>query len=145
MGKTSGGVRLTSIEKKMAGGDPYKEGAMLEAKRIESLLTRYGINVKLQTSYTDYGISHYITVQRDGETIKIRFSDHSVQNTSRMSNEIHLSSAKSKLVAGVRRVEKILYPERFKITRKPIEIWENTRYGKQKRIVYKSSYRRLKG
>jgi len=64
------------------------------------------------TSQTSYGQSDYIRVTAaDGEQIKIRISDHSVTNASRMTEETHISNFD--MGRKLYEVEQKVYPKRF--------------------------------
>ena len=72
---------------------------------LRSKLELAGIFCNLTTSVTDFGISIYFYVNDK----KYRVSDHSVENTSRLFNEVHFSNNDE----AVLKAEKVLFTERF--------------------------------
>lgn len=60
------------------------------ADRLCDGLKTIGINEDYTISVTDYGTSCYIVLYPQGEKLKIRISDHSVENRGRMSDEMHI-------------------------------------------------------
>lgn len=61
------------------------------AEEIKNWCENNGLNFrKLSKSKTDYGESHYYEITKNGEyPLKVRISDHSVENVDRMRNEVH--------------------------------------------------------
>jgi hypothetical protein len=87
---------------------------------VKTQLEKMGINdVTFNTSETDFGRSDYFYLEdAKGEKIKLRISDHSVENIGRVFNEyhIHTSSVANGLVRPgnvLLQIEKRIYPQRF--------------------------------
>lgn len=80
---------------------------------ISIVKERLGIDIKVNVSVTDFGISMYIT--RLFSDKKIRVSDHSVENFNRIFNEEHydIGTVLNQLDSLVRDVEMMYFPERF--------------------------------
>ena len=76
---------------------------------IMTSLRNAGFEGSLSMSTTDFGMSLYFMV--DG--VKVRISDHSVENTYRMQNERHFKIEKYN--EAIEYFEKIVHPERFDI------------------------------
>ena len=76
---------------------------------IMTALKNAGFNGQLSMSVTDFGMSLYFMV----DAVKVRISDHSVENTYRMQNERHFGI--EKFNDAVEYFEKIIFPERFDI------------------------------
>lgn len=92
---------------------------MKAAELISQALERKGIKSNYSTSHTDYGTSCYFTFYKDSESLehlKIRVSDHSVTNSYRMAEEMHVSDMDvdvEKAESVAESVEFYLFPERF--------------------------------
>jgi len=101
----------------------YYSQAKTQNERVDetiNMLHSMGIpksSINSSTSNTDAGQSDYIRIEgADGEKIKIRISDHSVSNASRMANEIHID--KNNMGRKLYEVEQKVYPNRFKELKK---------------------------
>lgn len=76
---------------------------------LNTELRKAGYTGQITESNTDFGQSFYFTV--DG--VKVRISDHSVENSYRMFNERHFRI--ENYMQAVEYFEKIIFPERFNI------------------------------
>ncbi len=98
----------------------YSDIANIERNKISKLLAKYNIKTEspLQTSETDFGISHYFYVinPRTGEELKVRVSDHPATNPVREATERMLTLTEKDFES----LEKVTNPERFDITEKEI-------------------------
>jgi hypothetical protein len=86
------------------------------ATELSDELISRGISGNFSISDTDYGCSCYFTFYKSSESLeklKVRVSDHSVQNTSRCFDEYHVHEGNfnSKRIANT--IEIYLFPERF--------------------------------
>ena len=80
-------------------------------------------------SQTEFGDSGYMFVFRpNGELLKLRVSDHGVENPERMKNEIHNRIQDKDITNTIEQVERAIYPERYKetpsqyVTRRELEV-----------------------
>lgn len=95
------------------------------ANETHDILTKMGLNPgNISVSETPSGTSRYISVplDKDGNKIKIRISDHSVSNVVRMANEVHLNH--DNIGEELQKVEKTIHPEKYEPSKryKKVEI-----------------------
>ena len=87
----------------------------IKADQIKEELAKIAMDANYSCSETDYGCSCYFTFYKSSDSIeklKVRISDHAVQNTFRMEDEYHVrESQTAEQVAVV--VERYMFPERF--------------------------------
>jgi hypothetical protein len=87
----------------------------IKAEQIQEAIIAKGIEANFSVSNTDYGVSCYFTFYKNSESnekLKIRISDHNVENYDRMVNELHVTDFHTAArVANA--VELYLFPERF--------------------------------
>lgn len=105
--------------------------ANTEQQKIKAFLDKYNITPigAIQTSETDYGISHYFKVKNGitGEEIKVRVSDHPVENKYRLKEEEHLQLREK----DFEMLEHLTNPERFNITEKEVGQGKNKFIAKE--------------
>ena len=96
-----------------------KSGFEGVTKDLVSFAEKNGLSIKkLSTSNTDYGESHYYELSdNEGNTKKVRISDHSVENADRLTNESHFST-QGKGAAEFNKksadnLENYFFPDRF--------------------------------
>jgi hypothetical protein len=96
----------------------YYSQATTQDERVNetiAMLEKIGIpksEINSSTSQTSAGQSDYIRVQgADGERIKIRISDHSVSNATRLSEETHI--ANFNMGRKLYEIEQKVFPKRF--------------------------------
>jgi hypothetical protein len=86
------------------------------SEAISAELEKRGLKNNFSISDTDYGCSCYFIFYKNSESIdklKVRISDHSVENTHRMTEEYHINSSNVNVEKVVRAIELYLHPERF--------------------------------
>jgi len=88
---------LHQTKRKMTHTDLYNE------------LKKAGFEGHVTESNTDFGQSFYFIV----DNVKVRVSDHSVENSTRLFNERHFHQ--EDYLQAVEYMEKVLFPERFEI------------------------------
>jgi hypothetical protein len=86
------------------------------ATELSNELISRGISGNFSISDTDYGCSCYFTFYKSLESIdklKVRVSDHSVQNTGRCFDEYHVHEGNFNVIRIANSIEIYLFPERF--------------------------------
>ena len=92
--------------------DDYKSYSEIIAENLSKELLSRGLSedmVRFSVSKTDYGCSCYMNITDD---IKIRISDHSVENRDRMSNYIHINWDDD-ISKKADNIERLIFPDRF--------------------------------
>lgn len=104
---------LYTIEKQQMKNRPTTiEEVNQVTKTLNSYFTSIGLSTSVCQSRTSFGASNYIYVNyNDGETYKIRISDHSVMNNGRILDEIHYLGFNHDEIINM--VEYRRFPERF--------------------------------
>lgn len=89
------------------------------AEEIKKWCEKNGLEInRLSESITDYGESHYYQVTQNGEyPLKIRISDHSVENLDRIRNEIHFrvngNIWDKDFINGIEKIEYYYFSDRY--------------------------------
>ena len=110
------------------------------AEKISKGLESKGLKSNFTTSDTDFGTSCYFYF----EDYKVRISDHSVQNSSRLFNEEHLDAKKvteESIKSFVEGIEYLYYPNNFEL--KMVEKLEPNS-GKKYHIISGQLYERVR-
>ena len=86
-------------------------------EKFEKLLNNaLGTDFKMSRNNGSFGISYYLYLNVNDKfisPIKIRLSDHSVESTQRIMNEVHISKDNEKMIEDVEYIERLFFPERF--------------------------------
>jgi hypothetical protein len=84
------------------------------SETIKKALEELGIDATYSTSETDYGRSDYFVFWNSDSKLKVRVSDHSVENTFRMGSELLVNVRDAQRIESiVAQVERFMFPERF--------------------------------
>ncbi len=88
----------------------------IKSDELSIELTKRGIENHYSVSNTDFGTSCYFTFYKNLDSLDkyvIRISDHSVKNTTRISEERHERGNSINIEKVANSVELYLFPERF--------------------------------
>jgi hypothetical protein len=144
--KARAGVYENTSENRKLGRVGQKYGSEKKHEEVKDTIDRMteDLTTKLKDlgyvvnfgsrSETDYGRSNYIYVNKKGTQaiadngglgIKVRISDHSVENIGRMQNEIHVISGihNASIPIAIDDIEAILSPEKFDIIEEKVTVY----------------------